>query len=256
MHDYGTEKRSRVLKTQQIDLQHPSHVRGTSSPPSLDKSKSGGFAVNGSDDVESPILPSVREIIRQVEAMTQSNAATSTTDISIIGQTPSASGIPRYQRQLNRTVEQRFGRGGILRQGGSSQRTPSAPQLRSVQYTPIQEKFNSIAAAATQTRSVAPPVPPHGNTKASKAIIGAFTRRTDSINSDSTINPQRNEFTATATLNRKTEQLSHLPTDYQKLREAFIEQRREIQRLRKQLADKDMLINQLQSDIRLYEPWR
>ncbi|KER32437.1 hypothetical protein T265_01492 [Opisthorchis viverrini] len=267
--DYGADKRSRITRSQQFELQTPAR-RGASSPPNLDKQKSQSFVVNGTeDDAESPILPSVREIIRQVEAMTQSNAATSTTDISTIGQGGGPpSGIPRYQRQLTQPVQNRrnasastdnYARNGILRQGGSSQRTPSAPQLRATQYTPMQAKFNSITAAASaasaQNRNVAPPVPPHGTTRSSKAIIGAFTRRVDPVYND-TSQPQRYEMANAQSVNKKTELLSHLPNDYQKLREAFIEQRREIQRLRKQLAEKDLLIGQLQSDIRLYEPWR
>ncbi|VDP69435.1 unnamed protein product [Echinostoma caproni] len=259
--DYGAsqmDKRSRMMKItpihhQAMDMNYSHSRRGTSSPPGLEKQKANSFSVDGPDDEnESPILPSVREIIRQVEAMTQSNAATSTTDISTLGQT-GQSGIPRYQRQYqprrtqNTNADQFARGGGILRQSaGSSQRTPSAPQLRT-QYTPIQAKFNaSVAAASSQTKPVAPPVPPHGTTR-SKAIIGAFTRRVD---------PNYTDFGGGGNASKKTELLSHLPTDYQKLREAFIEQRREIQRLRKQLAEKDVLITQLQNDIRLYEPWR
>ncbi|KAA0196805.1 hypothetical protein FBUS_01589, partial [Fasciolopsis buskii] len=254
--DYGNtsmDKRSRVLKITptQADMNYAHSHRGTSSPPNMEKQKMNSFSVDGPEEEnESPILPSVREIIRQVEAMTQSNAATSTTDISTLGQS-GQSGIPRYQRQFQTRRSQnghsdQSGRagGGILRQsGGSSQRTPSAPQLRT-QYTPIQAKFNASVALA-QNKPVAPPVPPHGTTR-SKAIIGAFTRRLD---------PSYTDFGGGNTI-KKTELLSHLPTDYQKLREAFIEQRREIQRLRKQLAERDVLISQLQNDIRLYEPWR
>ncbi|KAA3680657.1 uncharacterized protein DEA37_0012302 [Paragonimus westermani] len=263
----GMDKRSRIGRPQHVDMQFSGSQRGTSSPPNLDKQKSRSFMPNGTDDdVESPILPSVREIIRQVEAMTQSNAATSTTDISAVGQGGSTSGIPRYQRNLSqsqqhqqqrRTSEHLARGGGILRQVGSSQRTPSAPQLRSMQYTPIQAKFNSITNATAQTRNAAPPVPPHGSTRTSKTIIGAFTRRPEQTYSTTESGQlQRYEFSNTSTLNKKTELLSNLPTDYQKLREAFIEQRREIQRLRKQLSEKDQLIGQLQNDLRLYEPWR
>ncbi|KAF8566594.1 hypothetical protein P879_02322 [Paragonimus westermani] len=264
---HGMDKRSRIGRPQHVDLQFSGSQRGTSSPPNLDKQKSRSFMPNGTDDdVESPILPSVREIIRQVEAMTQSNASTSTTDISAVGQGGSTSGIPRYQRNLSqsqqhqqqrRTSEHLARGGGILRQVGSSQRTPSAPQLRSMQYTPIQAKFNSITNATAQTRNAAPPVPPHGSTRTSKTIIGAFTRRPEQTYSTTESGQlQRYEFSNTSTLNKKTELLSNLPTDYQKLREAFIEQRREIQRLRKQLSEKDQLIGQLQNDLRLYEPWR
>ncbi|CAL8104939.1 unnamed protein product [Calicophoron daubneyi] len=262
--DYGADKRSRLVKPHHVEMNYTTPSRGTSSPPNLEKQKMNSFSVDGPEDEnESQILPSVREIIRQVEAMTQSNAATSTTDISTIGQT-GQSAIPRYQRQLSqpihhplhqqrRTVlntEQTTRTSGIIRQPGSSQRTPSAPQLRGLtQYTPIQAKFN---AAVCSSKSPVPPVPPHGTTR-SKAIIGAITRRVEPSLGDGT---QRQDYSTTGSSNKKTELLSHLPTDYQKLREAFIEQRREIQRLRKQLAEKDILINQLQTDIRLYEPWR
>lgn len=40
------------------------------------------------------------------------------------------------------------------------------------------------------------------------------------------------------------------------LLEAFLEQRREIQRLRKEMVDKDRLIATLEKDIHIYEPWR
>ncbi|KAF6771574.1 hypothetical protein AHF37_09342 [Paragonimus kellicotti] len=143
----------------------------------------------------------------------------------------------QQQQQQRRTSEHLTRGGGILRQVGSSQRTPSAPQLRSMQYTPIQAKFNSITNATAQTRNAAPPVPPHGSTRTSKTIIGAFTRRPEQTYSTTEgSQPQRYEFS--------------------NLREAFIEQRREIQRLRKQLSEKDQLIGQLQNDLRLYEPWR
>ncbi|CAH8525363.1 unnamed protein product [Dicrocoelium dendriticum] len=254
-HDYGMDKHSRIIKPQSIDFQFSTNHRSTSVQSSSDQLRQ----TNGENEgIESQILPSVREIIRQVEAMTQSNAATSTTDISSIGRTGSVGGGSRItkQQQEQRSLDH-YGRGGILRQTGSSQRTPSAPQLRSVQYTPMQAKFNSIAASAAQSHcNVAPPVPPHGTTRSNKTIIGSITRRPEpAYNETSQI--QRFETGNTSSqASKKTELLSNLPTDYQKLREAFIEQRREIQRLRKQLAEKDLLISQLQSDIRLYEPWR
>lgn len=252
-HGYGMDRQCRIIKPQSIDFQCSANQRPTTIQYNYDKLRQ----LNGeSEGVESPILPSVREIIRQVEAMTQSNAATSTTDISSIGHTGTVGGGSKITQQ-DRGGSDHYARGGILRQSGSSQRTPSAPQLRSVQYTPMQAKFNSIAAAAVQSRSnVAPPVPPHGTTRNNKTIISSITRRPDTAYSEANQMSRFDTSNMSSQSIKKTELLSNLPTDYQKLREAFIEQRREIQRLRKQLAEKDLMISQLQRDIRLYEPWR
>lgn len=141
--------------------------------------KTFNFIIKIKEDNEAHILPSVREIIRQVEAMTQSNAATSTTDIFTLGLNNGTTGNHSIQkdnnqqsqlskqRKVNSTNDNQFARTGILRQCGSSQRTPSAPQLRtanygnSQKYTPIQAKFNAAVASNSQN-TTAPPVPPHG----------------------------------------------------------------------------------------------
>ncbi|CAH8465162.1 unnamed protein product [Schistosoma turkestanicum] len=277
----GGEKNSYVAKSQKINLNVTNTQRRGSSPSRVEHNNINSFSTNGQeDDNESHILPSVREIIRQVEAMTQSNAATSTTDIFTLGlnngTTTGNNSIHQKengpqcqsskQRKVNATNDSQFARsggggGGILRQYGSSQRTPSAPQLRtanygnnSQKYTPIQAKFNA-AVASNPPKTTAPPVPPHGIAR-NKPIIGSFTRRIEPLSNDSNALHKQTDLGNTTTAPKKSELLSHLPTDYQKLREAFIEQRREIQRLRKQLAEKDIQIAQLESDIRLYEPWR
>ncbi|CAH8827108.1 unnamed protein product [Trichobilharzia szidati] len=265
------EKNSYVAKSQKINLNVTNAQRRGSSPSRVEHNNVNSFTSDGpEEDGESHILPSVREIIRQVEAMTQSNAATSTTDIFTLGLNNGSSGNPSVQKQNGQPTQasqprkptanndSQFTRGSILRQGGSSQRTPSAPQLRnasygsnSQQYTPIQAKFNA-AVSTTQQKPVAPPVPPHGIAR-NKPIIGSFTRRIEPQTNDTNATHKQSDITGAP---KKSELLSHLPTDYQKLREAFIEQRREIQRLRKQLAEKDLQISQLEGDIRLYEPWR
>ncbi|CAH8469892.1 unnamed protein product [Heterobilharzia americana] len=267
------EKNSYVAKSQKINLNVTNSQQHGSSSSRLEHSSMNSFSSDvPEEDGESHILPSVREIIRQVEAMTQSNAATSTTDIFTLGLNNGSSGNHSLQKQNgqpSQTSQRRkptasndsqFARGGILRQGGSSQRTPSAPQLRnasygnSQQYTPIQAKFNA-AVSAGQQKPIAPPVPPHGVAR-NKPIIGSFTRRIEPVSNDSSTVNKQPEFGNITGAPKKSELLSHLPTDYQKLREAFIEQRREIQRLRKQLAEKDLQLAQLEGDIRLYEPWR
>lgn len=152
--------------------------------------KTFNFIIKIKEDNEAHILPSVREIIRQVEAMTQSNAATSTTDIFTLGLNNGTTGNHSIQkennqqsqlskqRKVNSTNDNQFARTGILRQCGSSQRTPSAPQLRtanygnSQKYTPIQAKFNAAVASNSQN-TTAPPVPPHGiaRNKVSRMIL-------------------------------------------------------------------------------------
>ncbi|CAH8483272.1 unnamed protein product [Schistosoma guineensis] len=257
---YGGEKNSYTATSQKINLNVTNVQRRGSSPSRVE---------HNNEDNEAHILPSVREIIRQVEAMTQSNAATSTTDIFTLGLNNGTTGNHSIQkennqqsqlskqRKVNSTNDNQFARTGILRQCGSSQRTPSAPQLRtanygnSQKYTPIQAKFNAAVASNSQN-TTAPPVPPHGIAR-NKPIIGSFTRRIEPLTNDSN---KQTDFTNVTSAPKKSELLSHLPTDYQKLREAFIEQRREIQRLRKQIAEKDLQIAQLEGDIRLYEPWR
>ncbi|KAK4473572.1 hypothetical protein MN116_002928 [Schistosoma mekongi] len=270
----GGEKNSYVAKSQKINLNVINTQRRGSSPSRVEHNNLNSFSSNvPEEDNESHILPSVREIIRQVEAMTQSNAATSTTDIFTLGlnngtavnhsngqkENDQQSQLLK-QRKINTSNDSQFARSGILRQGGSSQRTPSAPQLRtanygnSQKYTPIQAKFNAAVSSNPQ-KTTAPPVPPHGIAR-NKPIIGSFTKRIESSTNDSNVTHKQTDYGNITSTPKKSELLSHLPTDYQKLREAFIEQRREIQRLRKQLAEKDLLISQLEGDIRLYEPWR
>ncbi|CAH8487847.1 unnamed protein product [Schistosoma bovis] len=266
----GGEKNSYTATSQKINLNVTNVQRRGSSPSRVEHNNVNSFSSDApEEDNEAHILPSVREIIRQVEAMTQSNAATSTTDIFTLGLNNGTTGNHSIQkennqqsqlskqRKVNSTNDNQFARTGILRQCGSSQRTPSAPQLRtanygnSQKYTPIQAKFNAAVASNSQN-TTAPPVPPHGIAR-NKPIIGSFTRRIEPLTNDSN---KQTDFTNVTSAPKKSELLSHLPTDYQKLREAFIEQRREIQRLRKQIAEKDLQIAQLEGDIRLYEPWR
>ncbi|CAH8463988.1 unnamed protein product [Heterobilharzia americana] len=252
------EKNSYVAKSQKINLNVTNSQQHGSSSSRLEHSSMNSF----SSDVP-------EEDGRSYDPV---KSATSTTDIFTLGLNNGSSGNHSLQKQNgqpSQTSQRRkptasndsqFARGGILRQGGSSQRTPSAPQLRnasygnSQQYTPIQAKFNA-AVSAGQQKPIAPPVPPHGVAR-NKPIIGSFTRRIEPVSNDSSTVNKQPEFGNITGAPKKSELLSHLPTDYQKLREAFIEQRREIQRLRKQLAEKDLQLAQLEGDIRLYEPWR
>ncbi|KAL3315021.1 hypothetical protein Ciccas_006343 [Cichlidogyrus casuarinus] len=148
------------------------------------------------DDEDEPILPSVREIIRQVEALTERERE------------------GRSLRPASATVSRASSiksRPGILRN--------------------MPCKNNSIIVTA-------PPVPAHQQDTpkaASNRLVGNITRRVSDHQQPKTV-------TITA--------------EYHKLREAFMDQRKEIQKLRKELSDKDVLIDQLQKDIRLYEPWR
>ncbi|VDQ04912.1 unnamed protein product, partial [Trichobilharzia regenti] len=158
------EKNSYVAKSQKINLNVTNAQRRGSSPSRVEHNNVNSFTSDGTE----------------VEAMTQSNAATSTTDIFTLGLNNGSGGNPSVQKQNGQPTQasqprkptasndNQFTRGSILRQGGSSQRTPSAPQLRnasygsnSQQYTPIQAKFNA-AVSTNQQKPVAPPVPPHG----------------------------------------------------------------------------------------------
>lgn len=216
--------------------------RTQSSPPKVDSAQNASSNPNElqDEDEASQTLPSVREIIRQVEEMTQKNC--------------NSLSLPRKPGHAtnNSTV-------------GNSQLAPSSHKSRAAGRTPYEQQDSAQRRSCSQSRRPAAmnecQYPPSNaqNDDYDNPIIpnppnsSFLSRRTDSnFEHDSRLsNTNAIPFGA-----RKADLLSNLPLDYQKLREAFLEQRREIQRLRKELAEKTRLIADLQRDIRLYEPWR
>jgi len=54
----------------------------------------------------------------------------------------------------------------------------------------------------------------------------------------------------------KVKSLSNMPSDFQKLHLAFLDQKQENQRLRQEIIEKNAVINQLETELKNYEPWR
>lgn len=99
---------------------------------------------SATQNVDESILPSVRELINQVESMNRTNAAKSTSEISRMEETR----IGRKQHQQQHVMPRSTVR--------SSEHVK--PIRSSTQYTPIQAKFNSTVFQV-------PPVPAHGRTQ-------------------------------------------------------------------------------------------
>ncbi|VDL58066.1 unnamed protein product [Hymenolepis diminuta] len=143
-------------------------------------------------------MPSVREIIRQVEEMTLKNNNSAHNSNTSLDHSHSGGSIMHISRSLSRPVNAE-----VPSRGANSR---------------------SLSASSAQ-------------------INGGTMGRTHNQNG-----------TYYATSSNSSDYDSH--TVGRGLLEAFLEQRKEIQRLRKEMADKDRLIASLQKDIHLYEPWR
>ncbi|VDD84296.1 unnamed protein product [Mesocestoides corti] len=153
------------------------------------------------EDEENQVLPSVREIIRQVEEMTLKNSTANSSTSSL-------------------------------------------------------SKHQAIGSSQHISRSLVRPVnaEPQGSPNRSQSASAFRPANPDGVNIQA--NSYGDAFKGAPHVSRRTDQLTNLPQDYQKLLEAFLEQRKEIQRLRKEMVEKDRLIAALQKDIHMYEPWR
>ncbi|KAL7065090.1 hypothetical protein AAHC03_05395 [Spirometra sp. Aus1] len=225
--------------------------RTQSSPPRTDR---GRFVSSNVDELQGEeedfqTLPSVREIIRQVEEMTQKNCNSaslprqpghSANVVTVGNSQPSPSG--HKSRACDRTTKQYEPQDSVQRRSFSQSYLQSGRQAASDAMNACQ--YSHMNAQNDDYDNPTVPNPPNSSFLPRRA--------------DSTVEQDSRLLSANATPfgARKADLLSNLPLDYQKLREAFLEQRREIQRLRKELAEKTRLIADLQRDIRLYEPWR
>ncbi|KAL5966750.1 hypothetical protein TSMEX_005488 [Taenia solium] len=176
-------------------------------PPQLSsRNPNTSSSVDGpqTEDEENLVLPSVREIIRQVEEMTLKNNSThnSTTSLSRrqhhLHQQTANPGSPQH---MSRSVVRPM---NADQHGGASNRSHSASSI------------------LTNGGSLSRMINHDGVYHSSDANSADFYN--DSFGKG--------------------------------LLEAFLEQRREIQRLRKEMVDKDRLIATLEKDIHMYEPWR
>ncbi|VDM30249.1 unnamed protein product [Hydatigera taeniaeformis] len=198
------------------------------------------------EDEEALVLPSVREIIRQVEEMTLKNSSThnSTTSLSRRQHHP-------HQQSANPGPTQHVSR-SVVRPTNADQHGSAA------------NRSQSASSILTNGGSL-PRLINHDG-----VYHGSSSNFSDSYNDS--LGKGVGWLTLAFHVARKGEQITNLPQDYQKngclasslcivfllfqLLEAFLEQRREIQRLRKEMVDKDRLIATLEKDIHLYEPWR
>nr|CDS23497.1 hypothetical protein EgrG_000718800 [Echinococcus granulosus] len=196
------------------------------------------------EDDENLVLPSVREIIRQVEEMTLKNS-------SAHNSTTSLSRHPYYSYQQSASP-------------GSSQHMSRsiARPMNAEQYGGAANRSQSASSILTNGGGL-PKLMNHDggyhgsgsnpdDFYANSFSQGYATTRRGDLDSDG----RRNATNSAFHIPRKGEQITNLPQDYQKLLEAFLEQRRQIQRLRKEIMDKDRLIASLEKDIHMYEPWR
>ncbi|KAM7537242.1 hypothetical protein Aperf_G00000059754 [Anoplocephala perfoliata] len=194
---------------------------------------------NGPQDDENLALPSVREIIRQVEEMTLKNNSSTHNSTTSLAHSHSGGSVPHISRSLSRPLNLKVHGGAGT---GNRSLSASSTQINGGTLGRLHNHNGTYYAATSNP-----------NDYDSHTVgRGYATIRGSDFDSDG----QRNAGTSAVHNARKGEMIANLPQDYQKLLEAFLEQRKEIQRMRKEMVDKDRLIASLQKDIHLYEPWR
>ncbi|CDS39645.1 conserved hypothetical protein [Echinococcus multilocularis] len=225
-----------VILPQAVPISSQASSRGPNTSFSVDEPQT--------EDDENLVLPSVREIIRQVEEMTlkNSSAHNSTTSLSrhpyYSYQQPASPGPSQHMsRSIARPMD-------AEQYGGTANRSQSASSI--------------LTNGGGHSKLINHDGGYHGSGSnpddfyANSFSQGYATTRQGDLDSDG----RRNATNSAFYIPRKGEQITNLPQDYQKLLEAFLEQRRQIQRLRKEIMDKDRLIASLEKDIHMYEPWR
>ncbi|KAM3181212.1 hypothetical protein ACTXT7_014812 [Hymenolepis weldensis] len=198
----------------------------------------GGKTQVLSEDDENQALPSVREIIRQVEEMTLKNNNSAHNSNTSLDHSHSGGSIMHISRSLSRPAN------AEVPGKGANNRSLSASSAQ----------INGGTMGGTHNHNGTYYATSSNSSDYDSHTVGrayATTRRGD-FDSDN----RRSAGQSAVHVARKGDMIANLPQDYQKLLEAFLEQRKEIQRLRKEMADKDRLIASLQKDIHLYEPWR